>query len=86
MFSFSYKVDSSDNKTKVEMYNLRNIECQKKFREFSSRTKMLSSVFDSKEDINILAKRFIQKLDGCIKSKGELIFSSVEQVKLIHVV
>ena len=28
---------------------------------------MLSTVFDSDEDINILAKRFIKKLDGCIK-------------------
>ena len=28
---------------------------------------MLSTVFDSKEDIYVLAKRFLKKLDGCIK-------------------
>ena len=28
---------------------------------------MLSSVFNSKEDINILVQRFIKKVDGCIK-------------------
>ena len=28
---------------------------------------MLSSIFDSKEDLNTLTKRFIKKLDGCIK-------------------
>ena len=28
---------------------------------------MLSSVFDSEDDLNILTQRFIKKLDGCIK-------------------
>ena len=28
---------------------------------------MLSSIFDSKDDLNILTLRFIKKLDGCIK-------------------
>ena len=28
---------------------------------------MLSSVFDSSEDINVLTNRFIKKLDGCVK-------------------
>ena len=28
---------------------------------------MLSSIFDADEDYNILTKRFIKKLDGCIK-------------------
>jgi hemerythrin superfamily protein len=27
---------------------------------------MLSSIFDSSDDINILAKSFLKKLDGCI--------------------
>ena len=52
---------------KLELYNLKNIECQGKFREYTSNTNMLSSVFDSNEDINVLAKRFIKMLDGCIK-------------------
>ena len=28
---------------------------------------MLSSIFNSKDDINILLHRFIKKVDGCIK-------------------
>ena len=29
---------------------------------------MLSSVFDSKDNINLLTQRFLKKLDGCIKN------------------
>ena len=54
---FSYEVDISENKNKVEVYNLRNVECQKRFREYTSGTKMLSSIFDSNDSINILAHK-----------------------------
>ena len=54
-------------KEKVEVYNLKNSECQAKFKEFTSNTTMLSTVFDANENINVLASRFIKKLDGCIK-------------------
>ena len=64
---FTCKVDNPDENTKVEVYNLKNIECQKAFKEYTSNTKMLSSIFDSKEDLNTLVKRFMKKLDGCIK-------------------
>ena len=30
------------------------------------KTNMLSSIFDCNDDIDILAKRFFKKLDGCI--------------------
>ena len=64
-FNTSYK---SDKKTsKLELYNIKNHECQKRFKEYTSKTNMLSSVFDSDDDINILTQRFIKKLDGCIK-------------------
>ena len=58
---------SDKDKTKEEVYNLKNHECQKRFKEYTSNTNMLSSVFDSSEDINILTNRFVKKLDGCIK-------------------
>ena len=54
------------NKTKHEIYNLKNIECQQKFKAYTTNTKMLSSVFDSSDDINLLTQRFLKKLDGCI--------------------
>jgi hypothetical protein len=54
------------NNTKHDIYNLKNVECQKRFREYTSKTRMLSSIFNSSDDIDILAKRFLKKLDGCI--------------------
>ena len=60
----SNKVDHK----KVEVYNIKNKGCQEKFRGYTSNTKMLSSIFDSSDNINILTQRFLKKLDGCIKS------------------
>ena len=48
------------------MYNLKNTECQLKFKEYSSNTKMLSSVLDSEENIDILTERLLKKINGCI--------------------
>ena len=58
---------TNNDKAKVELYNLKNSDCQKKFKAYTSNTNMLSSVFDSNENINVLTNRFIKKLDGCIK-------------------
>ena len=65
---FSCKVDTSEKKHKEEIYNLKNRDCQIKFREYTSNSKMLSSIFNSDDDINILTQRFIKKLNGCIKT------------------
>ena len=54
------------DKEKSEMYNLNNKENQQKFESFTSDTKMLSSVFESDENIDLLTERFLQKLNGCI--------------------
>ena len=54
-------------KTKLELYNIKNSECQEKFKLYTSNTNMLSSVFDSKDNINLLTQRFPKKLDRCIK-------------------
>ena len=48
------------------MYNLKNKDGQAKFKEYTNDTQMLSTVFDADEDINVLTKRFMKKLDGCI--------------------
>ena len=58
-----YKTD----KNKIEVYNIKNTVCQEKFKEYTTNTKMLSSIFDAKEDINIHTQRFVKKLHGCIK-------------------
>ena len=48
------------------MFNLKNVECQKKFKEFTSNTQMLSSILDAKDDLELLSQRFIKKLNGSI--------------------
>ena len=51
----SNKVDHK----KVEVYNIKNKGCQEKFRGYTSHTKMLSSIFDSSDNINILTQKFL---------------------------
>ena len=63
---FEVTIDVNNNH-KVELYNIKNLECQQIFKKYTSNTKMLSSVFDSDDNLNVLTNRFIKKLDGCIK-------------------
>ena len=42
------------------------MEAQTKFKDYTKNKKMLSTVFESDEDMNILTERFMKKLDGCI--------------------
>ena len=64
---FNTSFISNNKNNKLELYNIKNTDCQEKFKAYTSNTNMLSSVFDSEEDLNILTKRFIKKIDGCIK-------------------
>ena len=64
---FNCKVKDFNHGKKHEAYNLKNSECQKKFHQYTSNTTILSSIFNSKDDLNVLTKWFIKKLDGCIK-------------------
>ena len=64
---FKLQLKPSEKEDKLELYNLKNRECQIKFKEYTTNTKMLSTVFDAAdEDINVLTNRFLKKLDGCI--------------------
>ena len=55
---FNLKLAASKDEKKIEVYNLRNKECQAKFKEYTSKTKMLSSIFDNNSDnINDLTNR-----------------------------
>ena len=55
---------------RVELYNLKNIDCQKIFTEEtkgSSNEQYLSSVFDENGDINTLTQKFLKRLQKTIK-------------------
>ena len=60
---FNVSFSGESMKTKLELYNIKNSECQEKFKLYTSNTNMLSSVFDSKDNINLLKQRFPKKLD-----------------------
>ena len=51
------------NDVKSEVYNLKNRECQLKFKKYISDTNMLSSTIDDKVDIDKVIKRFLKKLN-----------------------
>ena len=54
---------------RLEIFNLKNKACQEKFKLETStvwNNGALSSIFDEKDDLNILANRFMKKLDKII--------------------
>ena len=53
-------------KNKIEMFNLKNLECQQIFKELTSNTDFLSSVFDNDQDLNSITKKFLKRLNGVI--------------------
>jgi hypothetical protein len=53
-------------KTKIEPYNLRNKECQAKFKEYTSKDEILSGVFNNNDDPETVTKVLIKKINGCI--------------------
>ena len=63
-FKRNFRVNEKTNKK--ETFNLKNKEAQKKFKEYTSNTKMLSSVLDSEDDIDTLTRRLVKKINGCI--------------------
>ena len=63
---FKCKVKHVKDKESKEMYNLKDKECQAKFKKYTSTTKMLSSTISDEGDINDSVERFMKKLKGCI--------------------
>jgi hypothetical protein len=59
------KWNKNVKKEKEEMYNLKNKECQKKFKEHTTNTQM-SRIFRSPQHLDILTKKFMNALDGAI--------------------
>ena len=53
-----------------ELYNLKNKECQDLFKEATksaNNNRYLSSVFDEEDDLNILTKKFLKRLEATIR-------------------
>ena len=48
------------------MFNLKNKACQLTFREQTSNSTLLSSIFDKEEDLNKATKMFLKRLDTCL--------------------
>ena len=64
--TFRLEWSNSDRKERVEVFNMKNKECQQIFKEHTSQTNKLSVVFDSDDDINAQTKKFIKLLNKCI--------------------
>ena len=56
----------TNKKERIQTFNFKNEACQQKFKEVTSEPSILSSFFDSKEDLNLATKHFLKRLDGCI--------------------
>ena len=91
-FKNTFKI--SEKKEKIEMFNLKNIVCQRAFKEYTSNIKMLSSVLNSEETIDVITERLIKKINGCLvmtykkvritqkkKSKVEILHSKMNKLK-----
>ena len=63
---FDLALKDIEKEKRKEIYNFKNKEGLAKFRALTSNTKMLSSVFDSNDNIDIQTDRFLKKLNGCI--------------------
>ena len=54
--------------SRLEMFNLKNKECQIKFKVITNKITILSSAFRENENLNKSAYRFIKRLNGIIHS------------------
>ena len=63
-FKCNIKTDNVNDK--IEVYNLKNKECQSQFKKYTEETTMLSSTINEEDDINKVIKRFMKKLNGSI--------------------
>ena len=52
---------------RIEMFNLKNKECQAKFKEMTSSNENLSSAFSSSDNINIYTRMFLKSLNQCVQ-------------------
>ena len=53
---------------RLEMFNLKNTECQSKFHEITTNTRILSNAFRKDENLNVSGNRFMKRLHCIIHS------------------
>ena len=58
---FNCKIRDVAEKSRSEIYNLKNKHSQAKFKEYISKDNSLSSIFDSADNLDKLVERFIKK-------------------------
>ena len=64
---FKFMFNKSIKKERIEMFNLKNKECQEMFKDITSNTNILSSIFENDKDLNSCTKKFLKRLNGCIQ-------------------
>ena len=64
--SFQMEWRDSERKERLEVFNMKNKEFQQMFKEETSKTKKLSSTFDTNEDLNTQTEKFIKLPNKCI--------------------
>ena len=63
---FNLKWRKNLQKDRVEMFNLKDFSCQKKFFELTSSSDFLSSVFDTEDDVDKSVDRFLKRLNDVV--------------------
>ena len=63
---FELKWSKNVNKNKIEIFNFKDKEGQDNFRALTTNNTILSSIFDSEKDVDILAKKFLKRLKGML--------------------
>ena len=63
---FKMEWRDSERKERLEVFNLKNKECQQVFKHETSKNTKLSAVFNSDENINTQTEKFIKLLNKCI--------------------
>ena len=59
--------NTNKNVKKIELYNLKDVEGLKKFKDITSKNNFLSEVFDNEEkDIEVKTKQFLKRLGYCL--------------------
>ena len=69
---FKMKWTRKIKSSRMEVFNLKNKEDQKNFKEVTNNETYLSEVFDTNDDLNCATDEFINRLNKIIKRKFEL--------------
>ena len=64
---FKFCWSKNVKKARIEMFNLKNKNCQLIFKDKTSNTNILSSIFEKNSDLNVATKKFLKRLNGCIQ-------------------